>query len=97
MPPHSAVPTTEAEALIYHRPENKPEPLPWLRRFEYRAQVASAVREMRDRLGLSQYAFAGVVGLKVDDIEAIEDLDFNDEALPGIFEMIKTIVDEEPQ
>ena len=89
-------PTTDAEAITYHRLyKNKPEPLPRLRQLEFAAQVASAVREMRNRLGLSQYAFAGVVGLKVDDIEAIEDLDFRDDRLQEIFETIRTKVGQE--
>ena len=74
----------------------KPEPVPRLRQLEFRAQVASAVREMREQQGLSQVAFSAIVGLSADDIEAIEDSDYCKTDLLEVLEKIRAIVGQQP-
>jgi len=90
------VPTTDAEAIIHRSSKGKQGPLPRLRQLEFHAQVASAVREMRDQMGLSQCAFAPLINLSVDDLVDIENLDFsNDDRLEEILEEARAIIDQE--
>jgi len=89
-------PTTDAEAIIHGLSEDKPKPVSRLRRLELRAQVASAFREMRDNERLSREAFAPMVDMSVDDLEAVEDADYpNDDRLLEMLEEARAIIRQE--
>ena len=90
------VPTTDADAIIYHTVyQGRPKRGAGLAKAEIRAQAAVAVYEMRNRLGLSQKDFAQRVGLPVEVIDGLEESDSCVDNPLEIVEQIKEQLDDQ--